>query len=186
MINAFKENAAQVGATVHVVDPGEVGREIREILEDKEAEGVVVSPSEEFDDVLGHDYPVSIVDVSRGGPDIGERSKAIKAADVGITRANLGIADLGVIGLELTQANESIASLAPDTHIALMREDDIYGGSENVFEFLGDAFREGRDDWVFIAGPSSTADMGALVQGVHGPGDVHVIVERTEEGGNDE
>jgi L-lactate dehydrogenase complex protein LldG len=33
-------------------------------------------------------------------------------------------------------------------------------------------------DFVFITGPSATADMGPLVRGVHGPHRLHVIVVR--------
>jgi L-lactate dehydrogenase complex protein LldG len=33
-------------------------------------------------------------------------------------------------------------------------------------------------DFVFITGPSATADMGPLVRGVHGPHRQHVIVVR--------
>jgi L-lactate dehydrogenase complex protein LldG len=45
-----------------------------------------------------------------------------------------------------------------------------------AFEWLGEVLRETRGSAVLATGPSATADMGALVQGAHGPKEVHVVV----------
>ncbi|MFB6362014.1 MAG: LUD domain-containing protein, partial [Halobacteriales archaeon] len=41
--------------------------------------------------------------------------------------------------------------------------------------WLAGEFDAGRRSAVLTTGPSATADMGELVTGVHGPGDVHVV-----------
>jgi L-lactate dehydrogenase complex protein LldG len=53
---------------------------------------------------------------------------------------------------------------------------DIEPGVKAAYERLGDAAEAGQDTHVLATGPSATADMGALVEGVHGPHEVHVIV----------
>jgi L-lactate dehydrogenase complex protein LldG len=45
-----------------------------------------------------------------------------------------------------------------------------------AFDWLGDEFRAKRDSVVLATGPSATADMGALVQGAHGPKTVDIIL----------
>jgi len=67
-------------------------------------------------------------------------------------------------------------SLFPERHVVVVQEADIRPDLESAFDWLREEFDAGLDSVVFETGPSATGDMGALVQGVHGPSEVHVIV----------
>jgi L-lactate dehydrogenase complex protein LldG len=100
----------------------------------------------------------------------------IEAATTGVTAASLGIASYGSLLLRADEAGSEPVSLFPDLHVAVVHEDDIVPDMATAFGFLGEELRETRDSAIIATGPSATADMGALVQGAHGPKDVEVIV----------
>jgi len=66
-------------------------------------------------------------------------------------------------------------SLYCPTHVAVVRESDVVPDVESVTDYLGDRFAAGGSS-VFATGVSSTGDMGALVEGVHGPKRVEVVL----------
>ncbi len=100
-------------------------------------------------------------------------------ADVGITAAQLGIAETGTVVLGSGGPRRRLVGLAPPAHIVLLPTDLI------VADLLDWARRyETRPIQAcqtLITGPSKTADIElTLVTGMHGPGVVHVvIVEQT-------
>ena len=108
-----------------------------------------------------------------------ERTARLKALDdvvVGITGAHGALADTGSIVVVSGPGRGRIASLLPPTHIAVIGADQL---SPTLATFLS-ANPEVADigsNVVAITGPSRTGDIeGTLVLGVHGPGDLHVIV----------
>ncbi|QSG14834.1 LUD domain-containing protein [Halapricum desulfuricans] len=102
--------------------------------------------------------------------------ESVKAAASGVTAGTLGIADYGSVLIESTPPEAELVSLYADTHVAVVRESDIVDSMTAALESLGPRLREGRGNAIVATGPSATADMGALVEGVHGPGDVHVVI----------
>lgn len=103
-------------------------------------------------------------------------SAELEAAETGITTASLAIADYGSVVLRATDEGSEPISLFNELHIVVLRESDIVPDMSTAFEWLGDELRESRDSAILATGPSATADMGALVQGAHGPKRVAVIV----------
>ncbi|WP_267641313.1 LutC/YkgG family protein [Haloarchaeobius amylolyticus] len=103
---------------------------------------------------------------------------ALDAATTGVTAADLAVAEYGSLLLRQTPDGREPASLFPDLHVAVLREDDVVPDMAAAFDWLGDEFRETRDSAILATGPSATADMGALVKGAHGPKAVHVVVIR--------
>jgi L-lactate dehydrogenase complex protein LldG len=106
------------------------------------------------------------------------RSKSeLAAADVGITDAFAAIARTGTICVALDPDHTGFISLLARMHIAVLSADDIVEAPRDLFrrgDRIGD---KGLDrNFVFVTGPSATADMGPLVRGVHGPHRLHVIV----------
>jgi L-lactate dehydrogenase complex protein LldG len=71
-----------------------------------------------------------------------------------------------------------LLSLLPPCHIAVIKESQIVASLDDVFRLLplpGDV----SSAMVVITGPSRTADIEMrLVRGVHGPGEIHVIIIR--------
>jgi L-lactate dehydrogenase complex protein LldG len=103
--------------------------------------------------------------------------------DVGVTTAQLAIAETGTLVLESDRERHRLVSLVPPVHIALVK-------AENIVPTLGDAFSVVRRDAglsraiTFITGPSRTADIELTLSiGVHGPKDLYVIVQEEAKAG---
>ncbi|SDJ93092.1 L-lactate dehydrogenase complex protein LldG [Halovenus aranensis] len=101
---------------------------------------------------------------------------ALEEASTGVTAASFAVASYGSLVLETDHAGSEPVSLFNDLHIAVVREDDIVPDMAAAIDRLGDDLRAGRSSAVIATGPSATADMGALVQGAHGPRRVEVLV----------
>jgi L-lactate dehydrogenase complex protein LldG len=103
----------------------------------------------------------------------------LRGAATGVTPASLGIADYGSLVLPTTADGVEPVSLFADRHVAVGAVDDVVGGMASARARLGDRFRADRGSAIVATGPSATADMGALVQGAHGPKAVHAIIVRS-------
>jgi len=106
----------------------------------------------------------------------GPTTAELEAAETGVTTASLAIAEYGSVVLRATPEGSEPISLFNDLHVVVLRESDIVPDMATAFEWFGEELRETRDSAIIATGPSATADMGALVQGAHGPKDVEVIV----------
>lgn len=102
--------------------------------------------------------------------------RELDAATTGVSEASLGIASYGSLALRSTETGSEPVSLFVDRHVAVLHEDDIVPDMAAAFDWLGEEVRETRDSVVLATGPSATADMGALVQGAHGPKTVELII----------
>lgn len=102
--------------------------------------------------------------------------EACAAAEVGVTSAEYALADTGSL-VYLSESGEArLLSLLPPRHIAIIERDRILSGLD---EFLSMVPHPGANSsaMVLITGPSRTADIEMrLVRGVHGPGEVTVVV----------
>ncbi|PGF18186.1 lactate utilization protein C [Natrinema sp. CBA1119] len=103
-------------------------------------------------------------------------NRELEAAETGVTPVGFAIAEYGTVAVESTADGAEPISLYPERHVAVVAESDVVPDISAGFDRLADGFADGRDSVVFATGRSATADMGDLVHGVHGPGDVHVIV----------
>jgi L-lactate dehydrogenase complex protein LldG len=100
-----------------------------------------------------------------------EPTADVWSADVGITLAELAVAETGSVFIEAGPARARLISLAPPVHVVVVRDDQLVGSLEDAFQ------RDLTRTSVLITGPSRTADIeGVLVRGVHGP--KHVVVAR--------
>ncbi|WP_435156373.1 LUD domain-containing protein [Haladaptatus sp. DFWS20] len=103
-------------------------------------------------------------------------SQQLVDAKTGITPAALGVAAHGSLLLQSSPKGTEPVSLYPPRHVAVVREEDIVPDVRDALEWLDGEFTDGRRSAVFATGVSATGDMGALVEGVHGPADVRVII----------
>jgi L-lactate dehydrogenase complex protein LldG len=105
----------------------------------------------------------------------GERTLA--AADVGVDRADLLLADTGTVLKTFPDRAASRASLVPEVSVFLADVDSLVPGYPEAFARLAERHREGRAYSVLITGPSRTADIEkTLVIPAHGPSALTVIV----------
>lgn len=105
------------------------------------------------------------------------RSKTeLASCDVGVTDAFAGVARTGSVCVTVDHGYSGAISLLARLHIAVVAADTIVERPAEVFDpncFGGKGLTR---NFVFITGPSATADMGPLVRGVHGPHKLHVII----------
>lgn len=125
-----------------------------------------------------HDIPEELwTDCHRLPGVFSERTRqALATADVGVTDAFAGVATTGTVCVRVDAGITGYASLLARKHIVVL-------DSERIVERPSDLLRrdcldgEGlRANFVYVTGPSATADMGPLVRGVHGPHFLHILV----------
>lgn len=106
-----------------------------------------------------------------------QRSKQdVATSDVGITEAFAGVARTGSVCVTVDHDYIGAISLLSRLHIAVVAGETIVERPADLFnpDLLGG--KGLRRNFVFITGPSATADMGPLVRGVHGPHQLHIII----------
>lgn len=92
------------------------------------------------------------------------------SADFGITLATCAVAETGTILIENAPGRNRLTSLAPPTHVCIVRSDQVVRSLDEAIAKIEDRTA------VFITGPSRTADIaGTLIRGVHGPKELWVI-----------
>ena len=102
-------------------------------------------------------------------------------ADLVVSGADYAIAETGTLAMVAGPHNPRTATLLPPLHIAILDPVNLVPTmADLVARFKSDHLHEGRLDissLTFITGPSRTGDIEqTLSVGVHGPGEVHVIV----------
>jgi L-lactate dehydrogenase complex protein LldG len=97
-------------------------------------------------------------------------------AQTGVTPARIGIGEYGTVTLPSDDAGTELVSLYTPRHVAVLPASAIEPDMKAAYERLSDEFAEGEQSQVLATGPSATADMGTLIQGVHGPHEVHILV----------
>lgn len=109
-------------------------------------------------------------------PERTARLLAIDDVPVGVTGVLAGLADTGSLVLVSGPGQARIASLLPPVHIAVCRTGQIVASFAHMLAAHPDVCDLGSN-LVVITGPSRTADIEmTLTRGVHGPGEVHVVV----------
>lgn len=113
----------------------------------------------------------------RSGITDGDELRTICAtADVGITSADYALADTGTLVMLASPREARLISLLPPAHIAVVPRGRILTGLDELFSILPRP-AEQTSSMVLITGPSRTGDIEQiLVRGVHGPGQITVIV----------
>ncbi len=106
------------------------------------------------------------------------RSTAINAG-LGLTGSDYAIAETGSVVLAAGQGVSRIVSLVPPVHVAVVEQGSVVPGLDEMFTLLRRDY--GEEDWTsyvnIISGPSRSADIEyTLVTGVHGPGEVHLVL----------
>lgn len=106
------------------------------------------------------------------------RQKVI-AADIGITGVDYAIAETGSAVLLPRKGLSRVVSLVPPVHIAVVESGQVLPSLDELFTLRRQDFLEGDigSYMNLISGPSRSADIEyQLVTGVHGPGEVHMIL----------
>ena len=100
----------------------------------------------------------------------------VSAATTGVTPAGMGIADYGTVTLPSGADGDELVSLYTPRHVAVVAASDVVPDMPAAYERMSSEFAAGMDSQILATGPSATADMGTLVEGVHGPHETHVVI----------
>ncbi len=99
-----------------------------------------------------------------------------RTAPVGVTDAFAAIARTGSVCVDIGADIAGYVSLLPRLHIAVVDIKKLVFRPSDLFKLEAFARPTFQENFVFITGPSATADMGPLVRGVHGPHELHILV----------
>lgn len=119
---------------------------------------------------------VKVESVDRLGPE--NCRMAFFGADVGISGVDYLIAETGSLVILARPDQPRSLSLLPPVHIAVAHRGQVLPDLFDLFESRLTAERESLPSSLsLITGPSKTGDIELrLVTGVHGPGEVHVVL----------
>ncbi len=99
------------------------------------------------------------------------------SADAGVSGADYLVAETGTIVVLAGPQSPRLATLAPPIHLAVVGRDRLVADLFDVFEALATGGNPMPSCLTCITGPSKTGDIEMqLVTGVHGPGQVHVVI----------
>jgi L-lactate dehydrogenase complex protein LldG len=167
----FTRTATSNKMQVHPVTADSVGEKIVDLLRQRNCQRIGLSSSPSLD---RFNIPTAL---RHAGLDLRMWSDlerdAVYDMDCGITDVAWAIAETGSLAIRPSPAHGRSISLVPPLHIAIVQP-------ENLIADLVDLFAEVPRDAIgvtLITGPSKTADIeGRLVVGVHGPGQVHILL----------
>ena len=115
-------------------------------------------------------------DIPQRGPEREAKLAEMAALPLGLTGADAGLATTGSIVVATGPGRPRMASLLVPVHVAVLRVDRLVDDISTLLATRGDLVAAGSN-LVAITGPSRTADIEhTLSRGVHGPGEVHVIL----------
>lgn len=127
-----------------------------------------------------HDLPVALFSEITSDPRVvadANPDEMVHSA-AGLTEAFAAVASTGSVCVNVSQERTGMVSLLAPLQIAVVAAETIVPQPRDLFR--ADVL-DGKGltrDFVFVTGPSATADMGPLVRGVHGPHKLHIIVLR--------
>ena len=119
---------------------------------------------------------VAAADVPQAGDARAPRLAELAALSLGLTGADAGLAETGSVVIASGPGRSRMASLLVPVHVAVLRVDRLVDSISGLLATRPDLVAAGSN-LVAITGPSRTADIEhTLSRGVHGPGEVHVIL----------
>jgi L-lactate utilization protein LutC len=99
------------------------------------------------------------------------------AAEIGISNVHCLIAETGTVVMSSRPNEPRSVSLLPPVHIALADRSQLLPDLYDLFDLFSPLSSDIPSCLTLITGPSKTGDIELkLVTGVHGPGEIHVIV----------
>ena len=103
----------------------------------------------------------------------------MEASDIGVTGVDYAISETGTCVITPRAGVSRLVSLLPPVHIALVEKGQVLPSLDELFTLRRDDFVNGNlgSYMNLITGPSRSADIEyKLITGVHGPGEVHMVL----------
>jgi L-lactate dehydrogenase complex protein LldG len=179
-VDLFVAMAGEVQTTVMRVDgPAAVPAAVADYLAQQNLPArMVMTPDPQLDDIPWDEH--KLLEIRRG--------RAEDSDAVGVTACFAGIAETGTLMLISGAASPTRNNFLPDTHIVVMRGDQVVATYEEGWTRLRAQQRQSGGAWDiprtvnFITGPSRTGDIEQRIElGAHGPRRLHIVL--IEDGG---
>ena len=166
VLEIFRASLEMVGAKcAFVADENEAAARLSALISELSAKNVVISDSDLVYRVVEATGIDAVVDPSRD---------ELFSSDVGITSAQWAIAETGTLVLESGAERHRLISLVPPVHVCILLAGSI---RRSMSEILKVVDSNANPTITFVTGASRTSDIElTLAIGVHGPGELHVIV----------
>lgn len=179
-VDLFVAMAEEVQTTVaRVADMTDVPAEVARYLaaENLPAE-LVMAPDPALDAIPWHERP--LLGIRRGRAEAGDA--------VSLTPCLAAVAETGTLMLVSGAASPTTLNFLPDTHIVVLRSDQVVATYEDGWDLLRS--RTAAEGWPrtvnFVTGPSRTGDIEQRIQlGAHGPRRLHVVLVEPAEAAPD-
>ncbi|MEP6787754.1 MAG: lactate utilization protein [Acidobacteriota bacterium] len=167
LIENFRNNLELLGVHFALVSSEtEAADHIRSVVEKLDAKRIVISDSVLVKRLIGISSAIEFVE---NAP-----AEFLFECDLGITSAQWAIAETGTLVLESEKESHRLTSLVPPVHLCILEASNI---RQTLCEILELTSKSLSRTMTFITGASRTSDIElTLAIGVHGPGELHVIV----------
>jgi L-lactate utilization protein LutC len=180
-VSRFREEFAAAGGFTHMVaNRQDAVRQVMELARAKAARRVLLGHGLVLDSLnLLSELRKIPVEVASVGELSTENSRdSLFAADLGISGAHCLVAETGSLVVMADPGEPRSLSLLPPVHIAIAHKSQIIPDLFDLFDqYQQLQSRLLSSCLTIITGPSKTGDIELrLVTGVHGPGEVHVVL----------
>lgn len=183
LVAKFVDEGTKMGTVVVESSEADVAKAVLNLIDQFGGNGEVVYADVPEIDAYGIPEALASAkhDARRWDPSSREASVGFaEHADIGITVATAGIAETATILQRMSQQSGRAICLLPIGHIAILKKSAIYPYMTQLMDAWEDNFAETKEmpsSFVFISGPSNTADIELVrVVGVHGPVHAGVIL----------
>ena len=189
LLSQLGDSANQAGWTVTRVDSIEAAsRHVETVAREAEARSMVRSVHPVVDGLdlerrlAGSGIQIDVM--ALGGETDREAQRQLhrlraSQADIGVTGVDYAIAETGTCVLLARKGVSRLVSLLPPTYVAIVQAGEVLPSLDELFTLQRREHLKGeaRSYMNLISGPSRSADIEyTLVTGVHGPGDVHLVL----------
>lgn len=168
----FAEAAVKAVATVEIIERTPDALRVAILRAVGDAARILFAPPHDLPIALFSEFAVDPRVVADPTPDQMVHSAA------GVTEAFAAVASTGSVCIDVSYQRAGMVSLLAPLQVAVVAVENIVPKPRDLFRADILNGKGLRGDFVFVTGPSATADMGPLVRGVHGPHKLHIIVVR--------
>jgi L-lactate dehydrogenase complex protein LldG len=168
LIEHFRQSLEFVGGNFSLVyDETEAAEVLFSIIKEKNASKIAYSDSPLVKKIVGF-LKIDAEFIENASSDV------LFESDLGFTSAQWAIAETGTLVLESESERHRLTSLVPPVHVCVLEAKNIRQTLGEVLEILQKNLNR---TITFVTGASRTSDIElTLAIGVHGPGELHVIL----------
>ncbi len=105
--------------------------------------------------------------------------RALQVAEVGISSADLGVAETGTLIIGSSDESDRLVTALPGTHVIVLPRSKLVSSLEDAQPYVSQSLARNSEGLSIslISASSRTSDVGGIsILGVHGPKELHVLL----------